>query len=217
MKKILFFGDSITDAGRCRDRSFDNLGSLGMGYVRSIAGALMAKDPTQYTVMNVGISGDRIVDLYARIKKDVWNHSPDIMSILVGVNDIWHEIDVQNGVDVERFDKMYRLLIEDTITRFPNLKIILCEPFVLEGTATIPRKDGFSILVDYQKVVKNIALDYGLYFLPLQEPLNEAANKYGAYYYSDDGVHPNTAGAELIAKCWLELFYREIDKEKNTK
>ena len=203
--KILFLGDSITDAGKWREMPFDNLASLGMGYVRSIANTLFSGDPQKYSLINAGISGDRIVDLYARIKKDVWNHSPDVLSVLVGVNDVWHEIESQNGVDIERFDKTYRLLIDDTLERFPNLKIILCEPFVLEGEVTKNYWKEFSVLKEYQAIVRKIALDYGLFFLPLQQPLNEAVEKYGAYYYSGDGVHPNTAGAVLIANEWLKL------------
>ena len=167
--KILFLGDSITDAGKWRDMPFDNLANLGMGYVRSIAGELLVENPQKYSVINAGISGDRIVDLYARIKKDVWNYAPDVMSILVGVNDVWHEIESKNGVDIQRFDKMYRLLIDDTKERFPELKIILCEPFVLEGNVTTTYWQEFSVLKEYQKTVRKIAEDYGFPFLPLQE------------------------------------------------
>ena len=212
--KILFFGDSITDAGKWRDMQFDNLASLGMGYVRSIASTLFSGEPQKYTLINAGISGDRIVDLYARIKKDVWNHKPDLMSILVGINDVWHEIESRNGVEIERFEKIYRLLIEDTLERIPNLKIILCEPFVLQGDLTVKYWNDFAVLKKYQEVVKKIAENYNLYFLPLQEKLTAAAEKYGEYYYSGDGVHPNTAGAELIARSWLELFCSKIEKSQ---
>ena len=135
--RIVLFGDSITDMGR--DRKFDTPDcswSYGHGYPIFIAGDLYRQDPNKHQVINRGISGNRIVDLYARIKSDVWNLQPDLLSILIGVNDVWHELNFNNGVDVDRYEKVYRMLIEDTLKRFPNLKIILCEPFILKGKAT---------------------------------------------------------------------------------
>lgn len=209
--KILMYGDSITDAGRSRSDDFA-LDSYGHGYVKFLAGELLAENPTKYQIINRGVSGNRIVDLYARIKIDVWNEKPDVLSILVGVNDVWHEIDAQNGVEIDRFEKMYRMLIEDTLTRLPNLKIILCEPFVLEGTATQEKFDRFLEVKEYAKVVKNLAKEYGLYFLPLQEKLEKAAQEYSSELYLGDGVHPAMAGAKLIASEWLALFKEQIEK-----
>lgn len=217
--KILFYGDSITDMGRNKeDQSPSNIFSYGSGYPMFVAGELYGRNPLDYQVINRGISGNRIVDLYARIKKDVWNLEPDVLSILVGINDIWHEINFSNGVDIERFERTYRTLIEDTKKRFPNLKIVLCEPFVLEGARTenveeIPdRYNRFLEIYDYAKVIKKIAKDYNLFFLPLQEKFNEQSSKYGVEPYLYDGVHPMVAGAKLIADNWIELFDKEINK-----
>ena len=209
--KILIYGDSITDAGRNRNVDF-TLDSYGHGYVKFLAGELLAENPTKYQIINRGISGNRIVDLYARIKKDVWNESPDVLSILIGVNDVWHEIGAQNGVEIDRFERMYRMLLEDTLARLPNVKIILCEPFVLEGTATQEKFDRFLEVKEYAKVVKNLAKEYGLYFLPLQEKLEKAGKEYSPELYLGDGVHPAMAGAKLIANEWLALFKEQIDK-----
>ena len=77
-----------------------------------------------------------MVDLYARIKKDVWNLKPDVLSILIGVNDVWHEIGSRNGVEIDRFERVYRTLIKETLERLPDCKIMLLEPFVLKGAAT---------------------------------------------------------------------------------
>ncbi len=213
--KIVMFGDSITDAGR--DRAADyGLSSYGHGYVKFVAGELLFNDPEGYQIVNRGISGNRIVDLYARIKADVWNEQPDFLSVLIGINDIWHEICGGNGVDIVRFEKVYRMLIEDTLQRFPNLKILLCEPFVLTGSAT-GEKDSesfkkFSEVRSYAKVVKKIAEDYGLYFLPLQEKLDEAAKKWSPAALLADGVHPAMAGAKLIANEWLSCFENIVNK-----
>jgi sugar fermentation stimulation protein A len=144
------------------------------------------------------------VDLYARIKKDVWNLQPDVLSILIGVNDVWHELDGGNGVDLVRFEKIYRILLDDTLERFPNLKILLCEPFILKGSATVEKWEEFLQVKEYAKVVKKLANEYGFDFLPLQETLDKAAALNGSEYYAADGVHPTAEGAKLIAAEWLK-------------
>ena len=115
-------------------------------------------------------------------------------------------------MDLVRFERVYRMLIEDTKERLPNLKMILCEPFVLEGIATKEKYDDFLAVKQYAKVVKALAKEYGAYYLPLQETLDKAAEKYGADKYLADGVHPTVAGAKLIADKWLALFKKEIEK-----
>ncbi len=211
--KILFFGDSITDAHHERE-SEDCTTIYGDGFLTQLVGRLFAEDPTKHTVVNRGISGNRIVDLYARIKVDVWNEQPDLLNILVGVNDLWHEIWHQNGVDIERFERIYDMLIADTIQRLPNTKIILCEPFVLHGSATDEHYDEFLQVYEYAKVVQKLAKKYSLHFLPLQEKLNQKASQYGDSYYLWDGVHPNIAGSSLIAEEWLKLFKKEIENNQ---
>ena len=203
--KIVLFGDSITDAGRNRGIDFHG-SSYGYGYANFIAGELLSQDPAGYEIYNRGISGNRIVDLYARIKCDVWNLQPDVLSILIGVNDVWHEVAAKNGVELERWDRMYRMLIEDTLQRLPNVKIILCEPFILEGTATGEQMDKFIDVQMYAKAAKQIAEDYNLAFVPLQDMLHQAALKSEPKYVLEDGVHPATGGAKLIANEWLKVF-----------
>ncbi len=208
--KVIFYGDSITDAGRSYQVDFQP-DCYGQGYVKYAIEALMTENPETYVLYNRGISGNRIVDLYARIKADVWNLQPDVLSILIGVNDVWHELGGNNGVDIVRFEKMYRILLDDTLERFPNLKILLCEPFILKGSATIEKWEEFLQVKDYAKVVKNLANEYGLYFLPLQDALDKAAECNDAEYYAADGVHPTEEGAKLIAAEWLKAF-RKIEK-----
>lgn len=211
--KILFFGDSITDMNRNRaNPTSDNVFSYGSGYPIFIASELYKNNPNAYEIINRGISGNRIVDLYARIKYDVWNEKPDVLSILIGVNDVWHEVCSNNGVDIERFERIYRMLIEDTLKVLPNVKIILCEPFVLKGSATedtvdIPNKySRFLEVYDYAKVVKKIAKDFNLPFVSLQDEFNSKAKKHGVKPFLYDGVHPMIAGAKLICDEWLKVF-----------
>lgn len=202
--KVLFYGDSITDAGRNYELLHGEE-SMGHGYVKYAAAGLKERGFTDEDLINRGISGNRIVDLYARIKVDCWNHKPDFLSILIGVNDVWHEVEFQNGVELDRFEKMYRILIEDTKKALPNIQIMLCEPFVLEGLATSAKYDQFLEVYKYAEVVKKLAEEYGLYFLPLQEKLTQATAN-GATDLLTDGVHPAEAGAKLIANEWLKAF-----------
>lgn len=209
--KIVLFGDSITDA--CRNRNTDRYtGALGSGYALLIGGELTKDTPNEYEIYNRGISGNRVVDLYARIKADVWNLQPDVLSIFIGINDIWHELGGQNGVDLERFEKVYRMLLDDTLARLPKLKIMLCEPYVIHGDATDEKWEEFNKVREYAKVVKKLAKEYGLYFVPTQAPLEKRAEKFGAEYYADDGVHPTPAGAKVLADEWLKVFKDKIDK-----
>ena len=203
--KIVFFGDSITDMARSRDCDGKAFG-YGVGYVNSVASTLKYENPEAYEIINRGNSGHRIVDLYARVKADVWNHNPDVISILIGINDVWHEIYGGNGVDIVRFEKMYRMLLEDTRKQLPNVKFILCEPFVLKGAATEEKYDAFCEVKKYAAVVEKLAEEFSAPFVALQDKFDEAAAKHGAAHYLYDGVHPDIAGGKLIAEEWLKVF-----------
>ncbi|MBQ8657963.1 MAG: SGNH/GDSL hydrolase family protein [Clostridia bacterium] len=210
--KILFYGDSITDDSRNREIDFKG-SSYGFGYVRAVAGKLLSENPLKYEIYNRGISGNRITDLYSRVKIHCWNLEPDVLSILIGVNDVWHEFGGgRNGVDIKRFEKVYRMLLEDTKEVLPNVKILLIEPFILQGSATQAQWDLFLQVKDYAKVVEKLAKEYDTLYMPLQEKFDQAAAQYGAQAYLADGVHPTVAGAQLIADEWIKIFKREIDK-----
>ena len=211
--KIVFFGDSITDMGRNRDENAAEVYTYGVGYPLFVSSELFREDPFKYRVINRGVGGNRVVDLYARIKGDVWNLAPDVLSILIGINDVWHEIDWENGVDLDRFERVYGMMIEDTLKRLPNTKIVLLEPFVLKGSCTTEKFGRFQEVYRYAEVVKKLAERYCLYFLPLQEKFNSASEKFGVEKYLFDGVHPNVAGAALIADAWVELFREKIQKD----
>ncbi len=202
--KILFYGDSITDAGRARDKIGTN-DALGCGFVRDVSSMLLAKDE-EHEIINTGISGNRIVDLYARVKMDFWNHKPELVSILIGINDIWHEIMRENGVELERYENIYRTMLRETKERLPDTKIMLCEPFVLRGSATEEAFERFLEVEKYAKVVKELSEEFGASFVPLQAVLTAAAEKYGSENILADGVHPAAKGASLIAKEWVRAF-----------
>lgn len=203
MKTILFQGDSITDAGR----SWEDDSNLGLGYPTLVKAELGFDCPGQYTFYNRGISGNRIVDLYARIKADIINLKPDIMSILIGVNDVWHELGGHNGVDAEKYYKIYSMLIEEILDALPESKIMILEPFVLKASATEADWDYFYSEVQKRaKKAREIAEKYHLTFVPLQEKLDQAAAICPADYWLRDGVHPTTIGHELIKREWIRYF-----------
>jgi len=201
-KRILFQGDSITDCGRTG--SANPAESLGMGYPFFIAARLRAdRLGEEIDVVNRGISGHRVVDLYARWKVDTLNLKPDVLSILIGVNDTWHEFSSQNGVEVPRYAEFYRKLIDWTKEALPNCRLILCEPFVLETGVVTP--EWVTEINQRRAVVKALADEYKTVFVPFQSVLSEAAKKAGnPAKLLGDGVHPTPCGHQLMADAWLK-------------
>ena len=201
--RILFQGDSITDCGRNREWEF----GLGDGYPHLTAAHLGFKEPGKYEFLNRGIGGNRIVDLYARIKSDIINLKPNVMSILIGVNDVWHEFDYNNGVDSEKFFNIYSMLIEEVKAALPDINIMIMEPFTLKGTGNEKYFDAFQAdTFEKAAMAKKIAEKYNLPFIPLQEKFDEAAKLAPNNYWLGDGVHPTFAGHELIKNEWLKAF-----------
>lgn len=209
--KILFLGDSITDMSRNRDAEYF-YNSYGFAYPLFVEAELATKFPGQYQVLNKGISGNRVVDLYARVKIDCWNHTPDLISIFIGVNDVWHGLfeGIGNGVDIERYEKVYRMLIDDTRKVLPNARFILVTPFFLEGSATSERMDEFVNIYKYADVVRKIANDYDFPVVDLQEKFASLSDKNGTSHYLYDGVHPTIAASKIIADEWLEVFNQRL-------
>ena len=210
MKRILFQGDSITDCLRDRNNFF----GLGDGYA-SIVNAYYGYDrPSKFECVNRGISGNRSVDVYARIKQDIINIKPDYMSILMGVNDVWHELAIQNGVDTPKFEKIYTMLIEEVLEALPNIKLMILEPYALPGSATEGTlEDGADKYTVFRKeteekaaACRRVAEKFNIPFVPLQAKLDAMANAYGTESVSGDGVHPNVTGHLLIARAWMEAF-----------
>ncbi len=211
--KLVFFGDSTTDMGRNRTVEDGNVHSYGDGYVFFLAGELLECDPNGYEIVNRGESGNRIYQLYARLKKDVWNENPDVLTILVGINDIEHKGN-ETGTDLARWEKIYRMMIEETRERFPNVRIILMEPFdlYLDAADKEIRDVKIATIRRYNEILNTLCKEYGCEFIPLQDKFEEAAKKNGAKNYLYDGCHPNIAGSKLIAREWLKNFKNIIKK-----
>lgn len=200
---IVFQGDSITDAGRSREELPANIG-LGSGYPYLVSANLLCNDAARnWQIYNRGISGNRVVDLYARWKIDALNLKPDILSILIGVNDTWHEMARQNGVEVPRYEMIYRMLLEWTKKELPGTKIVLLEPFVFRSEVV---EENWIEEIDARRaVVKKLSEEFDTLFIPLQSLLDEALKKNSnTLYWLRDGVHPTSAGHQLIADAWLK-------------
>lgn len=209
MKRILFQGDSITDCLRDRNAFY----GMGNGYANLVKASLGNACPKEYEFINRGLSGNRIVDVYARIKADFINLNPDYASIYVGVNDTWHEIARKNGVDTPKFEKIYTMLIDEVKAACPVIKLIIMAPFVLEGTATCDteqcpdRWHRFQTdVAEKADVCRKIAEKYNLPLIDLQPAFDRACQKAPADYWTIDGVHPTICGHEIIKQLWIETF-----------
>lgn len=203
MKTILFQGDSITDWYRDRDR--DDI--LGANYALMAAGELGCKEPNKYNFVNRGIGGDRTVDILARVHKEMLQIKPDYVSILVGINDVWHGFDLQNGITDKNFELYYNLIIEEIRDVVPSAEIMMLEPFILDASVTKGRWEEFSAEVFKKaEIVRKAAKDNNTLFVPLQETFNRAAELAPAEFWTIDGVHPTAAGHCLIKNEWIKAF-----------
>lgn len=212
--RILFQGDSITDAERFRDRTGYAGGAMGYGYPLLIKARLNYDHPGAYECINRGISGNRVVDVYARILCDIINLKPDVMSVLIGVNDVWHGLgDNPNGVDAAKFEKIYDMLLTEVRDALPGIRLMVLEPFVLPGSATISTEQAPTRLETFMREVplraqaaRRVAEKHHAAFIPLQEMFDEACDRAEPSHWLHDGVHPAEAGHELIARAWVKAF-----------
>ena len=207
-KLILFQGDSITDGGRIKNNNTDLNHQIGHSYAYVISSKLGYKEyDKKYMFMNRGISGNRIADLYCRIQEDIINLRPDIVSILIGVNDAYFHFNNNSGSSPKKYEKIYRLIIEEIKENLPNSKLIICEPFILKGNQN---KENYyewkELISEYQRIVKKLSKEYNIPLVLLQDKFNEMCSVMEPEYWVWDGVHPTEAGHYLIAEEWLKVF-----------
>lgn len=197
MKTIVFQGDSITDANRIRENGWH----MGCGYAAMTAGKIGMDYPGQYQFYNRGISGNRSTDMYARIKSDAINLKPDILTILIGVNDVWHEYGHHNGVSAPKYERILEMFICEVKEVLPDVKIFLLEPFVLSGFETEQIIDTMAPEVALRaEASKRVAEKLSLPFIPLQEKISALADQTSSDTVLRDGVHPTCVGHELISR-----------------
>ncbi len=197
--KILFQGDSITDAGRNRD----NIHDLGEGYPKYAAELIKAEYPSEeFEFIDLGISGNRAEDLRARWTEDAIAINPDIISILIGVNDTWHRAPEKNWMPHEYFEECYREILE-RIKKETKAKIIMMEQFLF------PAEDKTFFRVDLDpkiQITRKLAREYADVFVPLDGLLSAHCINENYTEFSADGVHPTEKGAKVIAKYYFEAF-----------
>lgn len=201
---ILFQGDSITDAGRNReDNNYNSARAMGSGYAMLSGAALLEKYPElDLRVYNKGISGNKVYQLAERWEIDCLDIKPDVLSILIGVNDIWHKLDGHYNGTIEIYKNDYVNLIERTKKSLPDIKLVICEPFAVQGVKAVDAK-WYPEFYGYQKAAREIALKFGATFIPLQKVFDEAQKHAPGSYWTNDGVHPSLAGSQLMARAWL--------------
>jgi len=204
---ILFQGDSITDSSRNKeDNGYNNARALGSGYAMIAGAALLEKYAShELKVFNKGISGNKVYQLAERWDKDCLEIKPDVLSILIGVNDIWHKYkkDYKGTIEIYRND--YMALLERTKKVLPDVKLIIGEPFAIKSGSAV-EDIWYPEFYEYQKAAREIAAQLGAVFLPYQSIFDEAGKRAPGTFWTADGVHPTLAGAQLMAKAWLTVI-----------
>lgn len=196
--RILFQGDSITDAGR--DRSDPH--HLGNGYPKFAAALLREQHPQEtFEFLNFGISGNRTWDLLERWQTDCLDWQPDIFSLMIGVNDTWRRYDQGLVTTAAEYEENVRSLLRQVRER-TQAKIVVLEPYLLPVQAAW---DGWREDLDPKiDAVRRAARTYADVFVPLDGMLNAACVGHEPSEFSPDGVHPNATGAQIIAAAYVK-------------
>jgi lysophospholipase L1-like esterase len=201
---VLFQGDSITDVGRNRSTEGEpnSYTGLGAGYARLAAAELLVdRLEDRLKFYNRGISGNKVYQLAERWDADCLALKPNVVSILIGVNDFWHKL--KHGYDgtLEKYDADFRALLDRTKAALPDVRLVICEPFALHVGAVdaswFPEFDG------YREAARKIAADVGAAFVPFQSMFDAATKFAPPEVWAADGVHPTSDGAALMAHAWL--------------
>lgn len=202
--RILFQGDSITDGNRGRDADPNHI--LGHGYAFIIAAKFGSQYPErQLTFLNRGISGNKVSNLVVRWDRDTIDLKPNLLSILIGINDIGA------NVTVAQYEQQYDELLQETRTAFPSVRFVLCEPFALPvGRVKEHWPELQASVQSYQEVVARLGEKYYAPVVKLQKVFDDACHRAPADYWMWDGIHPTYSGHQLIADEWVrtvEQFY----------
>ena len=204
---ILFQGDSITDASRKKDDlNFNSASALGNGYAMIAASELLFRHADKgLKIFNKGISGNKVYQLAERWQKDALDLRPQVLSILIGVNDYWHrKLNLYKGTPkIYRDD--YDALLTRTKEKYPNIRFIIGEPFALKGIKAVD-ESWFPEFDEYRRAARELADKFDAVFIPYQSIYEEASRKVPGVHWTYDGVHPSLAGAHLMAHSWLQAI-----------
>lgn len=212
--KILFQGDSITDAGRNREDIHD----LGYGYSKYAAELIKKNNPDiEFEFVDLGISGNQTKDLVDRLESDFIDIQPDIVSILIGINDVWHHAAERDWIPDEVFEERYRTILT-AIKERTNAKIMMLEPFLGPVEDKLFFREDLNPKID---IVRKLAREFAKVYVPLDGLLTSKFVKEDHLEYLPDGVHPSnsrnvptTKGAEYIGGVYAEYVQEIIDSLK---
>ena len=201
--KILFQGDSITDAGRARD----DVHNLGNGYPKFAAEFIKAAHPeTEFEFIDLGVSGNQTKDLVARLEKDFVEIQPDIVSIMIGINDVWHYVRDNTSLPVEVFEERYRTVLT-AIKERTSAKIMMIEPFLIPIADKLHFRPDLDPKID---AVRKLAREFADVYLPTDGLLASAFIGDDPLTFAADGVHPTKKGAEVIGKWYAQYIEKLI-------
>lgn len=198
--RLVFIGDSITDVGRLSDPD-----GLGSGYVRIVRDYLLARDPAAApAVINKGLSGNKVPDLEARWQRDVIEQRPDVLSIKIGINDVWHglgEKAAKKGTTIDRYTSGLRGLLQQTRQKLPNCALVLCEPSIISPPQPAEANE---LLQPYVRAIRELGHEFkAAAIVPLHAAFRNAETVRPAVQWTTDGVHPTAIGHMLLARTWL--------------
>ena len=204
---VLFQGDSITDSGRDKKKTeANNVACMGSGYALVAGSRLLVDHPEKkLQIYNKGISGNKVYQLADRWDEDCLSLKPNVLSIFVGVNDYWHTLNPKTPYTgtIETYRTDYKKLIDRTKAALPDVKLIICEPYAINGVKSVTDA-WYPKFPEFQVAAREIAEQYGAAFVPFQAVVDKALKQAPGNYWSNDGVHPNMAGITLLAHAWLE-------------
>lgn len=204
--RVLFQGDSITDMARGRTADPNHI--LGHSYVFLIAAKQGATFPDQaVTFINRGVSGNEVGNLATRWDADALELKPDVLSILIGVNDVGHALRKNEPVSIETYEKIYDEMLARTIAALPKVRLVLCEPFIAPGKSPGDRFEEWrAAITAMQGVVARLAKKYRAPVVHFQKTFDDAFKRAPVEYWIWDGVHPTYAGHQLLADEWQHAY-----------
>jgi lysophospholipase L1-like esterase len=202
---ILFQGDSITDAHRkTSDTAPNSPAALGASYPFLAAAELLLDHPADNLhIYNRGVSGNKVYQLAERWQADCLDLKPTVLSILVGVNDFWHTLVNGYTGTLKTYKDDYKALLDRTKQALPDVKLIIGEPYAVNGVKSVDDK-WYPAFNDYRQAARDVASGFGAVFIPYQEIYDRAQKSAPGSYWTIDGVHPSLAGAKLMAQAWLQ-------------
>ena len=200
--KIVFQGDSITDAGRDK-RNYHHMGN---GYPKYASQMMTEAFPNiDFEFINMGIGGNRTCQLFDRLYNDAIAFDPDIISVLIGINDIWHRYGNNGRIETTdaQIETNYRAILE-RLKKQTHAKIIMLSPYILDCDDKDEMKEDLKRVLP---IIRNLAKEFADVYVPLDEIFEDAVkNQPEPRYYSADGVHPNANGAAFIGKHYFDAI-----------